>query len=149
MRIQHSLDIAAPPSRVWEVTIDVEALPDLTPTMTDVELLDPAPLAVGSTVRIKQPAQRAKVWTITDLRPGERFSWATRSAGVAMTASHDLVKTSTGTTNTLTVDIDGRFARVVGALVRRPILKAITTENQALKAAAERPLPLAEDSQPE
>lgn len=138
MRIQHILDIAAPPSTVWELTIDVESLPDHTPTMTDVTLLDPSPLKVGSTVRIKQPAQRAKVWTVTELEPNKRFTWATKSAGTVMTASHNLLETPSGTTNTLTVDIEGRLAPLIGTLIRRPIRKALATENNGFKAAAER-----------
>lgn len=138
MKLRHSLDIDAPPSRVWEVTVDVEALPDHTPTMTDVTKLDPGPLTVGSTVRIKQPAQRSKVWTVTEFEPSKRFSWTTRSAGTTMTASHDLVETPNGTTNTLSVDIEGRLAALVGALVGRPIRRAMAIENSALKAAAER-----------
>jgi uncharacterized membrane protein len=140
MRIQHSLEIAAPPSRVWELTIDVEALPDHTRTMTDVSRLDQAPLAIGSTVRIKQPAQRAKIWTITELDDNRRFSWVTRSTGTVMTASHDLVETPTGTTNTLTVDMDGPLGAVIGRLVGRQVQKAIATENQAFKTAAENSL---------
>jgi len=137
MRIEHHVDIAAPPSLVWELTVDVDALPDHTPTMTDVARLDQAPLAVGSRVRIKQPAQRAKVWTVTELDENRRFSWATRSTGTVMTASHDMVETSTGTTNTLTVDMDGPIGAVIGALVRRQVKKAIATENEAFKAVAE------------
>lgn len=137
MKIQHSLEIAAPPSRVWDHTIDVEALPDLTPTMTDVMLLDPGPLAIGSTVRIKQPAQRAKVWTVTEFEPNKRFTWTIKSAGTVMTASHNLIETPSGTTNTLTVDIEGRLAPLIGALIRRPIRKALAAENNGLKAAAE------------
>lgn len=144
MNIQHRLDIAAPPSRVWDLTIDVEALPDHTPTMTEVTRLDTAPLTVGSTVRIKQPAQRSKIWTVTEFEPTKRFSWTTRSAGTTMSASHDLVETPNGTTNTLTVDIDGRLAPLIGALLRRPIRKAIAIENRALKAAAEAPLQVTE-----
>jgi len=144
VNIQHRLDIAAPPSRVWDLTIDVEALPDHTPTMTEVTRLDTAPLTVGSTVRIKQPAQRSKIWTVTEFEPTKRFSWTTRSAGTTMSASHDLVETPNGTTNTLTVDIDGRLAPLIGALLRRPIRKAIAIENRALKAAAEAPLQVTE-----
>jgi uncharacterized protein YndB with AHSA1/START domain len=137
MRIQHHIDIDAPRSRVWELTVDVEALPDHTPTMTNVERLELAPLAIGSKVRIKQPAQRAKIWTITEFDGPSRFSWTTTSAGTTMTASHDLVETSTGTRNTLSVDMSGPLGAVFGALVRRQIKKALATENGAFKAAAE------------
>lgn len=137
MRAQHRLHIAASPAQVWDVTIDVEALPDHTATMTDVTKLEPGPLEVGSTVRIKQPAQRSKVWTVTELEDSKRFSWATGSAALTMIARHDLVETTNGTTNTLTVDIEGRLAPVIGMLLRRPITKALAIENQAIKAAAE------------
>ena len=137
MRIQHQIDIAAPPSRVWELTVDVEALPDHTPTMTKVERLEQTPLAIGSKLRIKQPAQRSKVWTITEFDENRRFSWTTRSPGTTLTASHDLAETSAGTTNTLTVDMNGPLGAVFGVLVRRQIQKALATENGAFKTAAE------------
>ena len=140
MNLRHSLHIDAPPTRVWEFTVDVEALPDHTRTMTDVTKLGPGPLTVGSTVRIKQPAQRSKVWTVTEFEPSKRFSWTTKSAGTTMTASHDLVETPNGTTNTLSVDLEGRLAPLVGALVGRPIRRAIAIENRALKTAAESPV---------
>lgn len=137
MRVQHEIAIDAPPTRVWNLTVDVEALPDYTPTMTKVVRLDHTPLGVGSRVRIKQPLQRAKVWTVTELDENRRFSWTTRSAGTVMTATHDLIKTSTGTANTLTVDMTGPLGTVLGALVRRQIVKALSTENAGLKTAAE------------
>lgn len=34
--MQRAPNIDASPTRVWEVTVDVEALPNHTPTMTDV-----------------------------------------------------------------------------------------------------------------
>lgn len=141
MRVEHSIEIVAPVARVWELTVDVESWPKLTPTITSVERLDerldPAPFRVGSTARIKQPAQRAKTWTVTVLDPQRRFAWATRTLGTTMTASHVLAATPTGTRNTLAVDIEGRLAPLVGALVRRPVLKAISTENHGFKSAAE------------
>ncbi len=138
MRVQHQITIAAPPSRVWVATVDVEALPEYTPTMTEVVRLDQTPLAVGSKVRIKQPLQRAKIWTVTELDENRRFSWTTRSAGTVMSATHDIVQTSTGTTNTLSVDMTGPLGTVLGALIRRQIAKALATENTGLKTAAER-----------
>jgi uncharacterized membrane protein len=138
MRIEHSIDITAPIERVWDLTMDVEAWPGLTPTITRVERLDSGPLAVGSRARIKQPAQRAKVWTVTELEAGKCFAWATKAVGTKMTGGHALSQTEAGTTkNTLTVDIEGPLAPVVGRLLRRPILSAITEENQGFKRAAE------------
>lgn len=137
MRIEHRIEIVAPVTRVWELTLDVESWPEHTPTMTSVERLDTGPLAVGSRVRIKQPGQRARVWTVTELEPEQRFTWSTRAMGTTMTGSHLVAATDVGTTNTLVVEIEGGLAPLVGVLVRRPVARAIATENQGFKAAAE------------
>jgi uncharacterized membrane protein len=137
MRIENSIEIAAPLSRVWDLTIDVESWPEHTPTVTSVELLDDGPLTVGSTARIKQPAQRAKRWTVTAFEPQRRFAWATRTLGATMTGSHLLAESPSGTTNTLVIDIEGPLARVLTALAGPSIRKALSAENQGFKAAAE------------
>jgi len=137
MRIENVIAINTPVPRVWGLTLDVESWPEHSPTMTSIERLDDGPLAVGSKARVKQPAQRAKVWTVTELDPERSFAWSTRVMGTTMTGRHMMAPSGDGTTQTLTVDIEGPLAPLVGALVRRPILKAISTENQGFKAAAE------------
>lgn len=131
------LEISAPVERLWELTLDVEAWPEHTSTMTSVERLDQLPIAVGSAVRIKQPAQRARVWTVSEIEPDRRFAWSARTMGTTMTATHELVRNGLGTTQTLIVDIEGRLSRLVGALIGRPIAKALATENLGFKNAAE------------
>lgn len=137
MRIHNTISIEAPVERVWELTLDVESWPRHTPTMTTIERLDSSPLAVGSKVRIKQPAQRPRVWTVTALEPQTRFAWTARAMGTTMTGSHLLAPSPSGTTQTLAIDIEGPLSRLVGALVRRPVAKAIATENRGFKEAAE------------
>ena len=138
MRLDHSIDIAAPIERLWALTLDVEGWPDETPTMTSIERLEPGPLTVGSRVRIKQPAQRRRVWTVTSIEPQSRFAWTTRALGTQMTATHSLGANATGATNTLSVELTGPLAPIVGALVRRPIRKAMKIENEGFRRAAER-----------
>ena len=137
MRIEHRIEIDAPPSRVWELTIDVETWPQHTPTMESVERLDTEPLAVGSQARIKQPGQRAKVWSVTQLDREKTFAWSTRSLGTTMTGIHGLQPAAGRTVNTLAVEIVGGLAPLIGRLLRRPILSAITKENEGFKTAAE------------
>ncbi|MEZ4503873.1 MAG: SRPBCC family protein [Dehalococcoidia bacterium] len=137
MRIEHRIEIAAPVDRVWDLTLDVEAWPELTPTITKVERLDDGPMAIGSQARIKQPAQSTKVWTVTELEPRRRFAWATKAMGTRMTGGHQLEEHEGVTTNTLTVDIEGAMAPIVGRLLSRPIRNAITKENEGFKRAAE------------
>ncbi|MEZ5228405.1 MAG: SRPBCC family protein [Acidimicrobiales bacterium] len=137
MRIEHTIEIAAPVERVWDLTIDVESWPEHTPTITSVERLDDGPFGLGSRARIKQPAQGAKEWTVTAFEPNVRFAWATKLAGQSLTGGHELRPSAQGTINTLTLDLDGPLAFPIGLLIRRPIAKAIATENAGFKAAAE------------
>ncbi|MHC4954653.1 MAG: SRPBCC family protein [Planctomycetota bacterium] len=137
MRIEHSIEIHAPVSRVWELTLDVEAWPTFTPTITSIELLGDAPVRVGATARIKQPGQRARIWTVTELEPQRQFTWATRALGCTMAGSHELAAEGSGTRQTLAVELDGPLAPILGVLLRRPLKKALAAENEGFKAAAE------------
>ena len=137
MRIEHIIEIAAPVARVWELTLDVESWPRMTPTITRVEWLSAQPIGIGSMARIKQPAQGAKIWTVTALEPERCLAWSTRSMGLTMTGTHQLTATETGTTNTLWIDLEGPLAWIVGTLFGRLIRNALRTENEGFKAAAE------------
>ena len=57
-----------------------------------------------------------------------------------MTAAHELRESDHGTVNTLSVDLAGVLAPVLGRLLRRAITKALATENAGFKQAAERQL---------
>lgn len=138
MQITHSIAIDAPPARVWELTLDVESWPDFVPTVTHVEWIDTGPVRVGSRARVKQPAQPAKVWTVTVLEPETRFVWMTKSVGLSMTATHRLIATGSGTTNTLTLDLEGLLAPVFHMLFRRLIRNALVTENEAFQRVSAR-----------
>lgn len=137
MTVEDRIEIDAPVSRVWARTIDIEGWPAFTPTIDRVERLDRGELRVGSRARLDQPGQPERVWTVTELEPGRRFAWSTRFLAWSMTASHELVPTDGGTTNVLRVDLEGPAAGLVGALLRRPLRKAIATENRGFKAAVE------------
>jgi len=54
-----------------------------------------------------------------------------------MTATHRLTATAAGTTNTLTLDIEGPTAPVFGLLFRSLIKKALATEIEGFKRVAE------------
>lgn len=138
MRVKNIIHINAPIGRVWDLTMDVEAWPDITPTMTAVELID-TPLRVGSDARIKQPGQRERTWTVSELEPHRSFAWSTNLLGLSMTGTHHLEAAGDGTLNTLMVDVEGPLSLVVGPLMKRPLAKAIEAENKGFRDAAERP----------
>jgi uncharacterized membrane protein len=138
MTIEHELTIDAPAEVVWGLTIDVERWPDLTPTMTTVERLDEGPIRVGSQARVKQPAQRPTVWTVTQVATGERFAWQAKVFGVQMVARHSITALDAGRCrNLLEVELTGRGAGVLAKLTGGRIRRAIATENEGFKRAAE------------
>ena len=123
MEFTTSVDIDAPPERVWAVLADVRRWPEWTASMSRVELLEGGPLAVGSTVRVKQPRLRAEVWRVTEFEPGRSFVWVARGGGVTTEAAHRVEPASGGTRVTLGLRQRGPLAPLVrlvgGALVRR------------------------------
>jgi Polyketide cyclase / dehydrase and lipid transport len=138
MRIEHSLDIAAPVERVWELTIDVERWPQVTPTtMIAVQRLDDGPMRAGSTTRIRQPGLRPKDWTTTEVDAPRRFVWETRMMTMRMRATHELSSTPSGCTNHLSIELTGFGSGLFGAIARKKLLETITTENECFRRAAE------------
>ncbi|HBX77870.1 MAG TPA: hypothetical protein DEG43_09505 [Acidimicrobiaceae bacterium] len=137
MEISNSLFIQADAETVWALTVDVEALPALTPTISKASRLDHGPLAVGSRVRLKQPAQLGAIWTVTQLDPPTLFQWERTAGWLKMTATHQLESEGTGCRNTLILAVSGpgsgAFLRLFGSVIGR----ALETENQSFKERAE------------
>ena len=137
MRFENTIEIDAPVERVWALTTDVEAWPQITPTMTKVERLDDGPFRTTSRARVKQPGQRTKVWTVTSFGPDHSFTWEARLFGAQMTATHTVTANGSGSSNRLVLDMTGPGSGLVGRLVGRQISKALATENASFKRAAE------------
>ncbi len=141
MHIENVIDIHAPAETVWGLTVAVEDWPQITPTMTRVERIDEGPLRLGSSARVKQPRQRPAVWTVQTFTPAQGFSWATKVMTVTMTGTHQIEPTADGCRNRLGIDITGPGAAIIGRLAKGPISKAIATENEGFKRAAEASAP--------
>ena len=136
VRLKDEITIAAPAETVWALTLDIERWPETTSTMTEITRLDHGPLAVGSRARVKQPAQRPRVWTVTRLEPN-RYEWEARLGSIRMRGGHHVTPTDGGCTNRLTLDLEGFGSSLFGRLVGRSLTKALRTENEGFKTAAE------------
>ncbi len=129
----------AGPEDVWSFLVDVEGWPSWTPSVRRAQLLTPAPLAVGSRVRLHQPRLAPMTWTVTKLDAPVRFTWAAKAPGLHIVADHILSPASDGTTTIrLTIEETGGLARAIEPLTRGTTDRYVRIEAQSLKESAER-----------
>lgn len=137
MKITETTSIEAPIERVWALTLDLDALPSITPTVTSLERLDDGPVRVGSRARLSQPGLPARVWVVEEVHAPNRFVWATRLLGVRMVGVHELAATSEAACElTLSVVFEGFGAGLLGGLGRRSIRQALKDEGAGFARAA-------------
>jgi len=138
MAYRTSIDIDAPPARVWEVLVDVEQWPQWSPTMTKIERLDSGTFRTGSICRIKQPRLPEATWRVTSLTPEQSFTWTCRNRGVTMVARHLIAVSGNGGTRAEShfeqTGPLGWFARLAFSKLTRGYLEA---ESQGLKKRCE------------
>jgi uncharacterized membrane protein len=139
VRFETSIEIDAPQSRVWEVVSDLPAWPDRISTVELVELLTPAPLGVGSRLRLKQPKLPEGEWEVTVWDPPRSFEYRQKSAGMAVVADHRVEAVDEGRSRlSLCLDMRGVAAVVVVGLFYRGLTnRYLAAEAQGMKDAAE------------
>jgi carbon monoxide dehydrogenase subunit G len=138
MRFEQSIDIAARQERVWEVLSDLEAWPDRIETVEVVELLTPAPMSVGSRVRLAQPKLPEGTWDVTVWDAPSYFEWRQQSSGVTSVADHRVEILEEGRSRlTLSLDMRGLLIPVIGLFYRGLTNRYMTLEAQGMKRAAE------------
>ena len=138
MRFETSIDIAADPARVWAVVSDLEAWPRRIETVDTVELLTPAPLAVGSRLRLKQPKLPEGEWEVTVWDPPRSFEYRQQASGVRVVADHRVEALGEGRSRlSLVLDMQGVLVPVVGRLLRARTNRYLAAEAAGMRAAAE------------
>jgi uncharacterized membrane protein len=137
-RLDHSIEIAAPASRVWSVMVDVEAMPTWSPSMTSVVLETPGPLAVGSVALVDQPKLSPTRWTVTELVPGESFTWRSKGLGTTSTGRHLIEPASVGrVTVHLSMEFSGPSSRLTSIMAESYTRNALKFEAEGLKEYCE------------
>lgn len=138
MRHEFTGAAAASPERVWAVLVDVRHWPEWNNSVTEVTLLDDGALHVGSRVRLRQPRLTPAVWEVTELDPFQRFVWTTGGSGAVMTGSHEIAADETGgTVVTLTFEVSGFAAPIIGLFYGRLIRRYLAMEAAGLQRQAE------------
>ena len=142
MKHSTTIDTSASQAQTWQAVIDVTSWPQWTDSMTSIELLDGAPLRVGSRARVRQPKLPTTIYEVSEFREGEEFTWVARSPGVRTTGRHILTPNPDGTIRiTLEVDWTGPLALVINAflsgLTKRYLgMEAAGLRNASLDAGA-------------
>ena len=139
MDVRESIDIAAPPERVWAVMIDVERWREWTPTITSIDRLDGGSFRVGSRARVRQPKLPTAVWTVSVLEPGRYFEWRNVSPGLTSVAGHRAEPAAGGgTIVTLTFGWSGSLAWLIRLVYGKLARRYVRTEAESLKRWCER-----------
>ena len=138
MQLDASVEIAAPPAKVWAVMVDVERWPEWTASMRSVVRLDAGPLRVGSLARIRQPRLPAMVWRVTDFQRGRWFTWETKGVGATTVAGHGVVgKGRGGATAILSVRQTGLLAWLFRPWTTKLVRRYMEMEAKGLKLRCE------------
>jgi len=137
MKTEHRLQIDAPPSLVWNVTIDVERWSEWSPTVLSVKRVDEGPFGIGSSALIRQPGLPETAWIVSEFTRGERFTWQTRVRGMRMIGTHELTPVGGGTASVLRLEVHGLAAALLWPLIRIAAHKSLEQENLGLKARCE------------
>jgi hypothetical protein len=156
MEFKTTIEVGVPAPVLWLAVADVEHWPEWTPTMNDITWLtgppastpgtpagtavprSTAPLVVGGQARVRQPRLPELVWEVTDVRPGESFTWRTRSSGVTAIATHEIaVLTPERSELTLGLTQTGPMAGIAGFLTGRKSRYNLQQEAEGLKRYAE------------
>ncbi len=138
MITEDSIEIDAPAQLVWEVFSDVERWPEWTASVTSLVGRDGPRLGVGKRFVIKQPGMGTLVWKVTEVDPGQSWTWVQRAPGALTTARHDVIALPGGRT-LIRQQLDQRG--MLGALVARLMVnktkRFLQLEARGLKARAE------------
>lgn len=138
MHLERSIEIAAPPTRVWSVLTDIERWPEWTASIEAVERIDRGRFGRESAARITQPKLQPALWQVTSFEDGKGFVWESHQPGQHSVANHQLETLESGGTRvTLAVDLSGVFITLLTPFIRGTVRKYLNWEAEGLKAHVE------------
>ena len=132
-----SVEIAAPPARVFAVMSDIERWHEWTASVTSIRQLDPGPLAVGTRALIRQPKFPPALWKVTDVEPGRGFTWVSRAPALRVFAHHFVEPQGTGTRATLSLRYEGFLGKAMARMTRDITERYLDLEAAGLKSRSE------------
>jgi uncharacterized membrane protein len=138
MEYRTSIEIDAPPEKVWGVLTDLERWPEWTKSIRQIAVVDGSPLTPGAKIRIKQPRLPAAVWEVTELEPDRVFTWKATSGGVTTVGDHRLsISPAKRVVADLSIRQTGMLAWLVGLFTSSLSRRYVEMEAEGLKHRSE------------
>ena len=134
-----TIDIAAPPSRVWQVMSDIDRWHEWTPSIATINRLGSEPFGVGTKAVVRQPKFPAALWKVSAIEPGRSFTWVSTAPGMRVVGRHSVEPTATGSRAILNLTYGGFLGGLFAALTRGITERYIGFEARGLKARSEDP----------
>lgn len=136
-----SIDIDAPPERVWSIMSDVERWQEWTPSVRSIRKTDAGALKVGSGAWVRQPKLPPAFWRVTAVEPNKEFTWINKGPGIIVTARHGVEPIPRGTRAALSINYDGLFHPLIVWMVGDLNDRYLALEANGLKRRSESPEP--------
>lgn len=139
MLLERTIEINAPPAKIWAALMDVESWPLWTGSMEKVERLDKsAPFSLGSEACIQQPKVPALTWTVVEFSPGVSFAWEAKARGVTTWASHRIDPLNVGRSRvTLAISQTGALAWLASLMMSKQTRRYVDMEAEGLRRHCE------------
>ena len=135
MHFEYTVDISAPPDRVWQIMSDIESWPEWTGTTKSATLH--GPLERGAKATLEVDGTPKSSFVVTAIEPGRSFVWETTARGVRAAAGHYIEERPHGSHVRLTLDFSGIASVLFRPMITRVTRRNIAKEAEGLKRAAE------------
>lgn len=116
-RVNATIDIAAPPEKVWEVVMDPERLGEWVTIHRDVDRVSDRPLKDGSTLRQELCVRHVHFhvrWTVEHAEPCEEAIW--EGKGPARSKAHTIYRLSATDGGGTRFEYENEFKAPLGPL---------------------------------
>jgi hypothetical protein len=132
-----TVDVDAPPERVWQVISDVDHWHDWTDSVSSIKRINNGPFAVCTMILIKQPKFPPALWRLSEIIPNRSFTWTSSGPGFQAIASHRIEPIRTGSRVTLTLEYKGMLGGAFGKLTAGITERYMAMEATGLKKRSE------------
>jgi hypothetical protein len=139
VEFSRTIEVQAPPDRVWAVMRDVERWHEWTASVTSIRIVGGGPLKSDSRAWVRQPKFPPALWQIEELDDARRtFTWISRAPGMLVTARHGVEARGTASRANLSLRYEGLLGPLFGKMTRGITERYLDLEANGLKQRAER-----------